>query len=85
MVQILMRFDESFRHARGNIQSTLMQLLFSFDRGMRVEKTLVQTLVSQLWCSFDQCFYRDCLQDTVYAFWSQLPKNDYNTTLGKLM
>ena len=48
LVQILMRVDESFGHARGNIQSTLMQLLFSFDRGRRVEKILMQTLASQL-------------------------------------
>jgi hypothetical protein len=47
-------FDESFRYARGNIQSTLMQLLFSFDRDTRVEKTLMQTLNShQLSFSFE--------------------------------
>jgi hypothetical protein len=40
LVQILMRVDERFRYARGNIQSTLVQLSFSFDRGMRVEETL---------------------------------------------
>jgi hypothetical protein len=36
-------FDEiswDFRHAHGNILSTLMQLLFSFNRGMRMRKTL---------------------------------------------
>jgi hypothetical protein len=60
LVQILMRVDESFRHARAVISSqlvssTLMQLFFSFDRGMRVEtdshtnsrfSTLVQLLFS---------------------------------------
>ena len=38
LVQILLRLDQDFRYARGNIQSTLMQLLFSFDRSTRVEK-----------------------------------------------
>jgi hypothetical protein len=49
LVQILVRVDESFRYARGNIQSTLMQLLFSFERDARVEKTLMGlTFASQL-------------------------------------
>ena len=47
LVQILMRVDESFGFARGNIQSTLKPLLFLFDQGMRVEKTSMQTLASQ--------------------------------------
>ena len=44
----MVRVDECYRYARGNIKSTLVQLFFSFHRGMRVEKTPVQTLASQL-------------------------------------